>query len=152
MSGWPRALTPRGWGIVLALAVIGLTVLASATGWRWDPFDLQKRRLEAATARLETVEAALAVQQRLSVAEAAQATRLQSHHQVVLDVTRITAAATVEARTAHDADQPLDPARVARLSAHDEQLCRAAPDLCLTNATEPARSGVEALRPEPAVG
>lgn len=136
-----RALTPPGRGLVLALAGGALIALATATGWRWDPLDLQRRRLEATTSRLERVEAALAARERLAAAEAEQAARLQTHHQVVLDVTRVTAVATTEARTAHDADQPLDPARAARLSAHDDELCRAAPALCPARAAERAGGG-----------
>lgn len=145
MTGWMRALTPLGWAIVVALAVGGLVFLATTTGWRWDPLDLQRRRLEAATARLERVETEVEALRRLSAAEAEQAARLETHHQVVLDVTRVTAAAAAQARTAHDADQLLEPGRMARLHAHDDELCRAALGVCAARSAEPARDGDAAL-------
>ena len=144
-----RTLTPVGWGLAALAALAVLLVLGRGLGIHWDPFGLGERRLEAAERRAEAV-AADAAARRLEVEGAAdQARRLDQHHQQSVELARVTAAADAESRNADDAYVPLDPARAARLRAHDGELCRLAPDLCVAAAADPAAGGPDVLPPRP---
>src|SRR5690606_36075718 len=116
-----RTLTPLGWLLsALALAAV-LIALGRGLGLHWDPFGLGERRLETARSRAETAEADAAAR-RLEVEGAADLSRrLDRHHQQSVELARVTAAADAQSRKADDADVPLDPARAARLRAHDRQ-------------------------------
>lgn len=144
-----RALTPVGLGLAALAGLVVLLVLGRGLGIHWDPFGLGERRLEAAEQRARAA-AADATARRLEVEGAVdQARRLDHHHQQSVELARVTAAADAESRNADDADVPLDPARAARLRAHDGELCRLAPDLCGAAAPDPAAGGDDALPPRP---
>lgn len=60
MTKWLRFPTPLGW---LALAVGGVLVvalLAGGLGFRWDPLELDRRRLDAARVQAAAGDAAAA--------------------------------------------------------------------------------------------
>ncbi|GAW40387.1 hypothetical protein SH203_00785 [Brevundimonas sp. SH203] len=147
-----RALTPLG-RLAAGLAALACAVaLLGGLGFRWDPLNLQKKRLAAAQAevRQASIEAAAQEEARRLEAQGAavQAQRVDHYQQMTTRAERATAAAVVQARSADDADQPLDPRRADRLRDHDGQLCRLAPDLdgCAA-ATGSAGGGDAALRP-----
>jgi len=133
-----RTLTPWGWAVVLAASVATAMFVLHGLGFRWDPLGLAERRLEAAEAEASAA-VADASARRLEVGGAAeQARRLEKRHQQTVAVARATARAATQARSAHDADTPLDPDRVARLAGHDRELCRLAPAVCGAAAADPA--------------
>lgn len=140
-----RALSPQGWALAVALTVVAALALGRGLGVRWDPFGLAGRRLAAAEARAAAAEAA-ADARGLEVEGAAdQARRLDRHHQQAVSVALATDRARSNARIAHDASTPLDPARNARLREHDRRLCDLAPAVCGAAPTDPARDGGDAL-------
>ncbi|MFE9085360.1 hypothetical protein ACI2K1_15540 [Brevundimonas sp. NPDC003966] len=124
-----RTLTPLGWLALAGAAAVLLTITGRGLGLRWDPFNLQQRRLEVVEAR--ATQAAKDVEARRLEAEgrAGQTARLDIYHRQTLAVERATVAAVTQARSAEDANDLLDPVRSDRLRAHDRELCRLAPDL-----------------------
>lgn len=122
-----RTLTPLGW-LAATLAVLAtMLILARGIGLRWDPLHLQARRLEAAEQRLGRAEAEVAARSLETAGRAGQVKSLDAFHRQSQAVAEATAAAETRARTADDADTPLDPDRAQRLHDHDRQLCRLAP-------------------------
>ncbi|MGH7027242.1 hypothetical protein [Brevundimonas sp.] len=124
-----RTLTPLGWLALVGAAVLLLAVAGRGLGLRWDPFDLQQRRLETAQARATLAESDAEARRVEAAGQAQQAARLEIHHRQTLAVQRATVAAVTQARSADDANDPLDPVRAGRLRAHDRELCRLASDL-----------------------
>ena len=128
-----RALTPLGW-LAAGLAVLALGgVLLGGLGFRWDPLNLQQKRLIAAQTQAKAAAAAAQTQAAARQIEAegaaAQAQRVDHYQQKTTAAERATAAAVIQARSADDADQTLDARRAVRLRDHDGELCRIAPDL-----------------------
>jgi hypothetical protein len=124
-----RTLTPLGWLAVAGAAVMLLVIGGRGLGLRWDPFSLQQRRLETAEVWAARAESDAGARRVEAEGRAQQAVRLDIHHQQTLAVERATVAAVTQARSAEDANEPLDPVRSDRLRAHDRELCRLAPDL-----------------------
>jgi hypothetical protein len=62
--------------------------------------------------------------------EREQAQRVETFHTSEVVIRDLTSRAETEARSAPDADTPLDPARADRLRAHDRGLCNASPSVC----------------------
>ena len=125
-----RTLTPTGRLVLVGLALVALLVVAGrGLGLRWDPFGFQQRRVERAEARAAWAGADVAARRAEVAGQAAQAVRLETHHRHILAVERATVAAVTQARSAEDANDPLDLVRADRLRAHDRELCRLAPDL-----------------------
>jgi hypothetical protein len=154
MRGLPIGLTLslKSW-VWVAAAIVGLILvfgIGRGLGFRWDPLGLERRRLDAALvqadlARRDAGARALEVQGQVK-----QARRIENVHQQSLAVSRITATAVTEARSAPDAHQSLDPARAARLSAHDDGLCRLSPGLCAAAAADGPGAGHDPLSVGPA--
>jgi hypothetical protein len=132
-------------GAVLALTAV--VVFAHGLGLRWDPFGLSGRRLRTAEARADAAVSEARARQLESEGRAGQARRLDDLHQQALAIERATAEATAQARSAHDASTPLDPARADRLLSHDRELCRLSPAVCGAAPPDPAGGGDEDLRP-----
>lgn len=130
-----RTLTPLGWGVGLAVAGLIAATALGGLGFRWDPLNLQTRRLEAAEARAAAGEAQ--GQARLFETEGAadQLRRLDDLHQQYTVVAAVSARAVEQARSADDSFTPLDADRADRLRRHDRELCRLAPDLAGCAAT-----------------
>ena len=129
MTKWLRFPTPLGW---LALAVGGVLVvalLAGGLGFRWDPLGLDRRRLDAAQAQAAEGRAAETARRLEQQGEASQRRRLDIFNDITAEAARATATAVTQARSAEDADTPLDPDRLRRLREHDRELCRLAPDI-----------------------
>lgn len=151
MTPGPLFAFVKHWGVVLFVgaAIILLAVLGRGLGLRWDPLNLEARRLDAARQEVKTASAEAAARTFEVEGAAAQARRVEHHHQQQVALTRATAAAEVEARNAHDAERPLDPDRAARLRDHDRELCRLAPTVCHPAPTDPAAGSGDALSAGP---
>ena len=124
-----RALTPLGWMALVGALVLLLAIAGRGLGLTWDPFNLQQRRLEVADARVAYAESDAEARSIEAAGQGQQAARVEIHHRQTLAVERSTVAAVTQARSAKDANDPLDLVRADRLRAHDRELCRLAPDL-----------------------
>jgi hypothetical protein len=154
MTAWVllRTLTPLGWAVLVSAALILALIALPGLGVRWDPLGLSERRLKSAEGAA-TIAAADAAARRLEVEAARdQALRLDKVHQHAVAVERATVFATTQARSAHDADYPLDPLRAARLADHDRELCHLAPAVCAAAASDPAPGGDDRLHPAATAG
>ena len=146
-----RALTPLGWLAAAAAALVLGFVLLGRLGFRWDPLNLQHKRLEAARTQARDATAVAAAQADARRIEtegaAAQARRVDHYHNTTGAADRATTAAVAQARSAEDADQLLETRRADRLRDHDGELCRIAPDLAgCAGATGLAGGGDTAVR------
>ncbi len=140
---------------LLALALAAAAVsLAGSLGLRWDPFDRQARRLARAETEVVRAHEDVARATALLQAERDLARR-------AADAAARSAAAAdgvhrleISARGAPDAFQPLSPDRLARLRAHDRELCELAPALEGCAAVIDASGGGAAPLPagDPAAG
>jgi hypothetical protein len=124
-----RTLTPLGRLVLVGVAVLLLALAGRGLGLRWDPFNLQRWRLEVADARATYAESDAEARRIEAAGQGRQAARVEIHHRQTLAVQRATVAAVTQARSAEDANDPLDLVRADRLRAHDRELCRLAPDL-----------------------
>lgn len=124
-----RALTPLGRLALVGALVLLLAVAGRGLGLRWDPFGLQQKRFETAQARAAEAESDAEARRIEAAGQGQQAARVEIHHRQTLAVQRATVAAVTQARSAEDANDPLDLVRADRLRAHDRELCRLAPDL-----------------------
>ena len=147
-----RALTPWGW-LAAGVAALALGVaLLGGLGFRWDPLDLQQKRLETTRTQARDAVAVATAQadaRRLETeGAAAQAVRVDHYQHRTTAVERATATAVSQARSADDADHPLEHRRADRLRGHDRELCRLTPDLdgC-AGAADAAGGGDATLRP-----
>lgn len=129
MRGLMRALTPLGWLVLVGVMVLLLALAGRGLGLRWDPLNLQQRRQEVADARAASAESDADARRIEAAGQGRQAARVEIHHRQTLAVQRATVAAVTEARSAENANDPLDLVRADRLRAHDRELCRLAPDL-----------------------
>lgn len=124
-----RALTPLGRLALVGALVLLLAVAGRGLGLRWDPFGLQQKRFETAQARAAEAESDAEARRIEAAGQGQQAARVEIHHRQTQAVQRATVAAVTQARSANDANEPLDLVRADRLRAHDRELCRLAPDL-----------------------
>lgn len=148
----PRALTPLGWLVLAVLAAALILVAGRGVGLRWDPLDLAGRRQAATEARLEAALADAAARRLEIEGAAAQADRLDHHHRQTRRAAQGAARAVEAARTAHDALEPLDPDRLARLRQHDRQLCELASAVCVAAPPDAAAGGDQPLPAGPTAG
>lgn len=135
MKAYRSVVAGLGAGLVLGLIVI----MAHGLGLRWDPFDLQAGRLEAARTRADLAEADAHARRAEREGDRLVSDQATAVRHTDIEVGRMTAAAIQQARQADDADLPLAPDRVRRLHDHDRELCRHAPAPCAgAGAAEPA--------------
>ena len=122
-----RIITPTGWLVIAAVAVVlfGLAGLArpSFLGLKFDPFGIDARKID----RLEND---VSVLEREATGNAEIAIASQTFHTREVVIRDLARQAEIEARTASDANTPLDPDRVARIRAADNRLCIVAPSIC----------------------
>ncbi|WP_298747806.1 hypothetical protein [uncultured Brevundimonas sp.] len=145
-----RILTPAGWTVLVLALVAVAGVAGRGLGLSWDPLDLSGRRLRAAEARASAAAAEAGARRLETEAMVDQARRLDHAHQQTVAVERVTAVAAAQARNAHDASHPLDPARADRLRRHDRELCRLSPAVCGPAKADPAAGGGQAVPAGPA--
>jgi hypothetical protein len=122
-----RIITPTGWLVIAAVAVVlfGLAGLArpSFLGLKFDPFGIDARKLDQLADQVSVME-----REASGNAEVAVAT--QTFHTREVVIRELSRQAEIEARTASDAETPLTPDRVGRLRAADNRLCSAYPAIC----------------------
>jgi hypothetical protein len=122
-----RIITPTGWLVIAAVAVVlfGLAGLArpSFLGFKFDPFGMDARKLDQLTDQVSVME-------REATGNADIAAATQTFHTREVVIRELSRQAEIEARTASDAETPLDPDRVGRLRAADHRLCSAYPAIC----------------------
>jgi hypothetical protein len=135
-----RIITPTGWLVIAAVAVVlfGLAGLArpSFLGLKFDPFGIDARKID----RLEND---VSVLEREATGNAEITNATQKHHLREVALRELSRQAEIEARTAPDAETPLDPDRVARIRAADNRLCSAYPAICPN--PDIAASGADAV-------
>jgi len=120
---------PLPFGLAL-LALLGLLLWAAgAAGLRWDPFGLDRRRLQAAETRIALAESHADARQAEAEGEREQARRLERTFEHVRAAEALTSTTIHEARTSDESQTPLRPERADRLRLHDGELCRLSPDL-----------------------
>lgn len=134
-----RTVTAWHWVLIVAGALVVVLIALQGLGFRWDPLGLTGHRMRTAEARASAAETDAAA--RRSEAEGAvdQIRRLDEIHQQTVAIARATALTTTQARSAQDAEIPIDPDRAARLLRHDGELCRLAPTVCSSAAADPAQ-------------
>ena len=125
-----RIITPTGWLVVIAVAVVLFSVAGLARpsflGLKFDPFGIDARKID----RLEDQ---VSVMEREAVGNSEIAVATQTFHTREVVIRDITRQAEIEARTAPDAETPLDPSRVDRLRFADNRLCSAYPAICASS-------------------
>jgi hypothetical protein len=135
-----RIITPTGWLVIAAVAVVlfGLAGLArpSFLGLKFDPFGIDARKLDQLTDQVSVME-------REAIGNADIAAATQTFHTREVVIRELSRQAEIEARTAPDAETPLNPNRVARIRAADYRLCIVAPSICAS--ADPAGSGPDAV-------
>ena len=135
-----RIITPTGWLIIAAVAVVlfGVAGLArpSFLGLKFDPFGIDARKID----RLESE---VSVLEREATGNAEIATATQTFHTREVVIRELSRNAEIDARKAHDAETPLDPDRVARIRAADNRLCIVTPAIC--PAPDPSGSRPDAV-------
>lgn len=124
-----RTLSPLGWLAGGVVALIGLVLVLGGLGFRWDPFDLSRRRIERAEQSAARSEAVARSRQAEAAGQAGQLARLDAALQTTRSLDRATDRSIQTARDADDADLPIPSARAERLRDHDRELCRLAPEL-----------------------
>ncbi len=141
-----RGLAPLGWLALSLAALAAVALMLGGLGFRWDPFDLTRRRADRAEQAVAVAGAQAAARTAEAEGQTAQVVRLDAALQSAVALERATAHALQIARIADDASTPLDTARADRLRDHDRQLCRLAPDLggCAA-ALDPADDGEPVL-------
>ena len=142
-----RIITPTGWLVIAAVAVVlfGLTGLArpSFLGLKFDPFGIDARKID----RLESK---VSVLERKDAGNTEITNATQKHYGREVALRELSRQAEIEARTASDAETPLDLDRVARIRASDNRLCIVAPSICPD--PDVAASGADAVPVADAAG
>jgi hypothetical protein len=135
-----RALSKTGWLVIAAVAVVmfGFAGLArpSFLGLKFDPFGIDARKIDR-------LEGEVSVLEREAVGNAEIAAATQTFHTREVVIRDLARQAETEARTAPDAETPLNADRVARIRAADHRLCIVAPSICAS--PDPAGSGADAV-------
>ena len=135
-----RIITPTGWLVIAAVAVVlfGLAGLArpSFLGLKFDPFGIDARKLDQLMDQVSVMEREATGNAEIAIAS-------QTFHTREVVIRDLARQAEIEARTASDANTPLDPDRVARIRAADNRLCIVAPSICPD--PDPAASGADAV-------
>lgn len=136
------ALGFPGWLTVLALAVVTFVGLGlarpSLLGFRFDPFGLDRRKIEALTEQRDHARSDASARALEVTGERAQAERVDAWSHVLIETRTVTAEASAAARSAPDANDPLPADRADRLRDADRRMCRLAPDVCAAATSDPA--------------
>lgn len=148
MTVWWKALTPLGGVAAIAAAAALVALVLGGLGFRWDPLDLDRRRLDQARGRAAVAEAEALARRLEAEGTQAQLRRVEHVNHTRTAVAAVTAAAVEQARSAEDANILLEDGRADRLRAHDRELCRLVPDLdgC-AGAAGASGAGDAAVRP-----
>lgn len=142
--------TPFG-GLVAAAIFIVIAALlifaAGGLGFRFDPFDSQKRRADEAEATAAAAISDASARGIEAAGERDTAARVDVVVRQIAAADRAVFSLTSDARIAIDAKDPLDPDRARRLRDVDQQLCAARPAICpdYSSTTHDAGGGGDAL-------
>lgn len=144
-----RTVSPTGWLLILALSVVGFVGLGlirpTFLGLQFDPFGMDARTIDRLATERETA-ASDSIARGLEVeGEREQAQRIDTFHRQEVVIRDFTSSAETSARSAPDANDPLDSDRASRLRGHDQRLCDAQPRVCGAAAPVDAGGGPEAL-------
>lgn len=129
------------WGVAVVGVIVALILLANAWNGLWSflPWSAESRLERAETARNEAQDDASA-RSIESQGQADQIQRIETVHRQIVTVQNATQDAITQARSAPDANNPLEPGRAVRLQSSDRMLCGYAPDLCRPAAPDAARA------------
>ncbi len=135
-----RIITPTGWIALFAVfcVLFGIASVArpSFLGFKFDPFGIDARKIDR-------LEGQVSVLEREATGNAEIAAATQTFHTLGDDLRDLARQAETEARTAPDAETPLNADRVVRIRAADNRLCIVAPSICAS--PDAAGSGADAL-------
>jgi hypothetical protein len=120
---------------ILAIVVIAATVWDRM--WSWLPWS-DESRLERAEARADIAEADARSEGARATGEAETGRAIERHTIIVRAAERVAADAEIEARTATDANTPIDPDRARRLLDAQRGLCAVAPTICTEARPDPS--------------
>jgi hypothetical protein len=114
----------------LLIAVAFIALLSAVNfGLSFVPFTPQFNA-KRAVAKAERLEGQVSTLEREAAGNAEIAIASQTFHTREVVIRDLARQAEIEARTASDANTPLDPDRVARIRAADNRLCSAYPAIC----------------------
>ena len=134
-----RTFTPYGWALIIAGAVVAFVLLFVVWGrlWSWLPWSAETRadraEVAAETAQSDSTARGLEVAGGQEIAR-----RVETFHHETLTIQNATAGVIAEARSAPDANEPMEAGANARLYFRDDELCGYAPRLNGCAATNPA--------------
>ncbi|EDX78953.1 hypothetical protein [Brevundimonas sp. BAL3] len=135
-------LAPLGW-LIAALAILMAVALISHGWnrlWSWLPWSTENQ-LDAAETQAATAQDQADASGLQAEGEGDQVRRIDTYSHQTITVQAVTADAVAQARSADDAETPLDDDRSGRLRDHDRELCRIAPDLDGCGPAAPDASG-----------
>ena len=105
------------------IAVVCIIAALAVVGFVQDPFGFKARKIERLQREAETAQSDAYARTLESEGRAGQLDRLETYHREVITIQSATEPFAAEARSAPDADTPLDPARADRLRRADDSLC-----------------------------
>lgn len=141
----PPALSLTGWAIIACFGVIlfvgaGLA-RPSFLGFKFDPFGMDRRKIENLTTERDYARSDASARSLEVEGMVEQQARIEAAANRAARAAAIAAQATTEARSAPDANIPLDPSRADRLHAVDRELCALSPASCAGPAAAPGPAG-----------
>ena len=127
------------WLIGCVLVAIALILLANAWNGLWSflPWSAESRLARSEQARDIAEDKAVSADME-SQGQAEQIQRLETVHRQIITLEQSTATAIADARSAPDANEPMEAGANARLYFRDDELCGYAPRLNGCAATNPA--------------
>lgn len=120
--------SPRLLGTVFA-AVVCIIALIAVVGFISDPFGFKARKIARLEQEADAAQSEATARTLESQGRAEQLGRTETYHREVITIQSATASLEAEARSAHDADTPLDPDRTLVIGSADRSLCINAPRL-----------------------
>jgi hypothetical protein len=121
-------LSPRiaAYAIGVVVCIIALIAVVSFLS---DPFGFKARKIERLEREAETAQSEADARTLESEGRAGQIDRLETYHREVITIQSATEPLAAEARSAPDAETPLDPPRTLVVGSADRSLCVNAPRL-----------------------
>lgn len=117
------------WNPIVSLVVVGLAAITIGS-FISDPFGIRSWFADRVKADRDTYQSDAAARGLEVEGERGQAVRTETYHTQVIEVRDLTARAETEARSAYDANEPIEAGRADRLRRHDDGLCDARPSVC----------------------
>jgi type II secretory pathway pseudopilin PulG len=111
------------------LAIVCIIAALAVIGFVQDPFGFKARKIERLEREAQTAQSEADARTLESKGRAEQIDRTETYHREVITIQSATAPFAAEARSATDADTPLDPPRTLVVGNADRSLCINAPRL-----------------------